>query len=170
MAETNIGDGDALHTFQDNMYGTACPDGRENITSLASKWQGFKNGYTIDHDNCVARPQATVEHINGLDHYFPNVDSRRVYITEYPDPTGDDMGNHCGWDPNQPPAGEGLKTLPGVTQPEAAWAQITVAPALREQTRSAAQTNQWTFISETGEGTDTIRTGAISLRSSATPA
>ena len=138
LAETNISNGDGLHTFEDYMYGNGLT-GNEKISSLAEKMQGLNT--TIMEK-------------------FPTFDLQRVYITEYPDPTGDDSGVHCGWDPSQRPSGEGLKTLPGVTQPEAAWAQITVATALREETRTAAATHTWKFVTETGEGSDTIGTAS----------
>jgi hypothetical protein len=82
---------------------------------------------------------------------LPGLDPSRVYITEYPNPTGDDNGDYCGWDPSQEPTGEGLKSIPGVTQPEIVWADIEVATALRNGTEAAAATHGWNFISATGE-------------------
>lgn len=82
---------------------------------------------------------------------FPGLDPKRVYITEYPNPTGDDNGDYCGWDPSQEPTGEGLKSIPGVTQPEIVWADTEVATALRNGTEAAAATHGWHFISATGE-------------------
>jgi hypothetical protein len=82
---------------------------------------------------------------------LPGLNPSRVYITEYPNPTGDDNGDYCGWDPSQEPTGEGLKSIPGVTQPEIVWADIEVATALRNGTEAAAATHGWNFISATGE-------------------
>lgn len=82
---------------------------------------------------------------------LPGLDPKRVYITEYPNPTGDDNGDYCGWDPSQEPTGEGLKSIPGVTQPEIVWADTEVATALRNGTEAASATHGWNFISATGE-------------------
>ena len=148
FVQRNVGGGAALHTFETYMYGgeitVANGEGvpeLKTITSLQTKIKGLNNAI-IDK--------------------FPTFDRRRVYITEYPDPTGDDMGNDCGWDPSQPPNGDGLKSLPGVTQPEAAWAAISVAAALRDETSFAANLPelQWNFVSRTGEGDDTIGTAS----------
>ena len=140
--QRNVGGGAAMHTFNTYMYGGQIGDGAGNpvdITSLQTKMLGLNDA---------------------IETKFPTFDRQRVYITQYPDPTGDDMGNHCGWDPSQPPSGDGLKSIPGVTQPETAWAEITVATALREETRAAAGTHSWKFVSETGEGSDTIGTAS----------
>lgn len=88
---------------------------------------------------------------------FPALDSRRIYFTEYPDPTSDDSGNYCSWNPSQTTTlGEELKGLPGVTEAELTWADITVATALRDLTKAASDFYQWIFISETGVGAQTI--------------
>ena len=138
FAETNIGDGDAAETFDTYVYG----------------------GIDVKEDNKVVESfQTIMQDLNqSIIRTFDGFDLSRVYITEYPDPTGDDMGVHCGWDPSQPPEGDGLRSLPGVTQPETIWAQVNVAATLREETRTAAQNNTWNFVTETGEGTDTIGT------------
>lgn len=82
---------------------------------------------------------------------FPGLYPKRVYITDYPNPTGDDNGDYCGWDPSQPPTGEGLKSIPGVTLPEITWADTVVATELRNKTEMAAADYGWNFISATGE-------------------
>lgn len=126
LLESNVGDGDAKRTFEKHMYG----DAAEGVTSLAEKMQKL-------NDDILAK--------------LPGLDPSRVYITEYPDPTGDDNGDHCGWDPSQSPTGEGLKSLPGVTRPEIVWADTEVATALRNGTEAAAVRHGWNFISTTGE-------------------
>ena len=123
------------------MYGGTNLDGNA-VTSLGTKMQGL--------DTDIRRR-------------FPDLDPQRVYITEYPNPTGDDNGNHCGWDPGQPPNGDGLKSLPGVTQPEIAWADMSVARALRDETETAAAMNSWHFVTrldvtDTSALADTIGT------------
>jgi len=88
---------------------------------------------------------------------FPALDTRRIYITEYPNPTGDDDGSTCGWAPWQATTfGEELKNLPGVTNLEMMWADTVVATGLRNATREAAGDYQWTFVSETDVPGETI--------------
>ena len=123
---SNVSNGDALRTFILYMYGGNDPQGKP-VTSLADKMQGLNT-------DIMKR--------------FPDLDPSRVYITEYPNPTGDDVGNDCGWDPGQPPNGAGLKNLPGVTEPETAWADMTVAKALHDVTESAAAMNLWHFVTK----------------------
>jgi hypothetical protein len=121
---SKVSSGDALKTFQAYMYGGT--DLENNVvTGLATKMQGL--------DDDIGRR-------------FPDLDPQRVYITEYPNPTGDDNGNYCGWDPSQPPNGAGLKSLPGVTEPEIAWADMSVAKALHDVTETAAALNSWHFV------------------------
>jgi len=130
--EQNLGDGAALRTFTSAMPG------------LAAKWQSLNDS-----------PGDSLA--NSLTENFPSLDTKRVYLTEYPNPTGDDAGNYCGWDPTQTTtASEQLKNLPGVTQPEMIWADTTVATALRDATETAAALHQWTFITETGVNGQTI--------------
>jgi len=132
LLTSNIPNGAALKTYQAYMFGGTNLDG-DTVTGLATKMQD------LDDD---------------IRQRFPDLDPQRVYITEYPNPTGDDNGNHCGWDPSQPPNGAGLKSLPGVTQPEIAWADMSVAKSLHDITESAAALNLWHFVTKV-DATDT---------------
>lgn len=88
---------------------------------------------------------------------FPTLERQRVYLTDYPDATGDDFGNYCGWNPMQSTIiGEELKNLPGVTQPEMIWADTYAAAGLRNSILVAANQYQWSFIQETGLNGETI--------------
>ncbi|MCK5394671.1 MAG: hypothetical protein KAJ32_01700, partial [Gammaproteobacteria bacterium] len=85
------------------------------------------------------------------------LDPGRVYLTEYPDPTGDDIGNYCGWFPEQvDTTGDRLRHLAGVTQSEMEWADIRIATDLRTATESAANDYRWNFITKTGVLDETI--------------
>lgn len=130
-AQANVETGAAMRTFNNRMFGNE----DEEITSLATKFHEL-NEY--------------------LSSNFDALDPRRVYITEYPDPTGDDSGNYCGWDPTQPPSGAGARYLPGVTLQENTWADMTVATTLRNQTETAAALHQWKFVSDLGVNGQTI--------------
>lgn len=129
--QENNESGAARRTFQDYMFGNAA----ESISSLANKFHEL-NEYLSDK-------------LSGLD-------PRRVYITEYPDPTGDDSGNYCGWSPALPLSGAGARFLPGVTLQESTWADMTVAAALRNGTETAAALHQWKFVTRLGESGETI--------------
>jgi hypothetical protein len=86
---------------------------------------------------------------------FPAFESARFYLTEYLNPTGDADGSLCGWAPDQP-ADQVWNNLPGVTIDEMAWADSTVAAALKKATHDAALDYQWTFISQTDIAGETI--------------
>jgi len=139
--DTKIKAGDALHTFEAYMYGGVDIDGIPQ-TSLATKMQELN--------------QAIVDK-------FGDRVPERVYITEIPNATADDLGNHCGWEPSQPPEGDGLKFLPGFTQAEAAWGDMSIMTALHDQTETAAALNLWTFVTNAGDPTNPSATiGSIS--------
>lgn len=131
LAQRNIEAGAALQTFNDHMFGNE----GAGVTSLATKFHELNEYLAAE---------------------FAAFDQRRLYITEYPDPTADDLGNYCGWDPSQPPMGDGLRYLPGVSVQENTWAHLTVASALRDQTETAAALHQWNFVSEFGDNGQTI--------------
>lgn len=85
------------------------------------------------------------------------LDTGRVYLTEYPDPTGDDIGNYCGWFPQQADTtGDEYRHLFGVTQNEMEWADIKIATDLRAATTAAANDYGWNFITKTGVFDETI--------------
>jgi len=88
---------------------------------------------------------------------LPDLDRGRVYLTEYPDPSSDDLGTYCGWTPTLAES-DVFAMLPGVTQPEMTWADMTVATFLRttmQDTTTLAE-HDWQFISATGDGNETI--------------
>ncbi|MCK4708528.1 MAG: hypothetical protein KAU21_07920, partial [Gammaproteobacteria bacterium] len=85
------------------------------------------------------------------------LDPGRVYLTEYPDPTSDDIGNYCGWFPDQADTtGDVFRHLFGVTQSEMEWADIKIAADLRAATATAANDYGWNFITNTGVFDETI--------------
>ena len=133
-----------LYTYGDGTFndGTGGPDGE---TNLEEKFFNLDNALELN------LPQLANK-------------SERIYLTQYPNPTGNADGSSCGWDPTQPTTlGEELKNLPGVTQPEILWADTTVAAALRDETARVARDNHgWTFISDRGVDSDTIGTASRS--------
>ncbi|MGD2171256.1 MAG: PKD domain-containing protein [Gammaproteobacteria bacterium] len=102
-----------------------------------------------------------------LKKYFPSLidhtgntvlrNPERIYLTQYPDPTGDDSGNYCGWLPTQvSDPDQRLTNIPGVTNPEIAWADAEIATSLRDTTQVSADRFAWQFITRTGVADETI--------------
>lgn len=88
---------------------------------------------------------------------LPGLDRSRVYLTEYPDATGDDQGVYCGWTTTLAES-DVYAMLPGVTRPEMTWADMTVATFLRDTMKDTTGLahHDWQFISATGDGDETI--------------
>jgi hypothetical protein len=83
---------------------------------------------------------------------FPGLDGERIYLTEYPDITRDDRNNYCGWTPGLASGADRFSRLPGVTEAEWAWADLTVVTSLSDSIEAAAAENRWRFIRRTGNG------------------
>ena len=153
--DTPVGGGGALAFFE----------GKENDEGDPISPAGEPSGWTTKIEFLEGQ-WANLN--NELKAFFPVVEDEatgaenlrhpgRVYLTEYPDPTGDDIGSYCGWLPVQSTtSGEELRNLPGVTQSEMEWADSRIATDLRNATQEAADRYQWKFITETGENNQTI--------------
>jgi len=142
LTAQNIATGAAEQTFIEYMFGVQRPPPDEDTLSLSQRFNLLHN-HLLEH--------------------LPELDAQRVYITQYPDLTGNDDGDYCGWDPAQALTSglpgtlpEGLKNVPGVTRPEMEWAGQTVARTLSDVTEWVAASFQWQFISETGVDGQTI--------------
>jgi flavin-binding protein dodecin len=135
--DTTVASGDALRTFNVNAYIATDPQGAIINASLADKLRGIQS----DSDGSKAT----------LDKHFPLLEKQRVYITQYPDFTSDDVGNYCGWIPGSS-GNDDLKNLPGVTQSETTWMDLTVTNTLREEIKNAALLQQWNYVADTGNG------------------
>ncbi len=114
--------------------GKAAEEFSDRLPLLAGKWQ--------DLDTKISE-------------VFTTLDAGRVYLTEYLNPSGNADGSYCGWDPRQS-VDQVLDNLPGVTVDEMAWADETVAPALRKATRDAVTKYHWNFVDETEVPGETI--------------
>ena len=76
---------------------------------------------------------------------FPDIarDSRRVFITQYPNATEDETGTACGPRLERLP---GIVDIPGWSSPEWIWAEQTVIPGINSAVSAAANEHGWTFV------------------------
>jgi hypothetical protein len=70
------------------------------------------------------------------------VRSGRVYITEYVDMTKDDALVYCAFDRTDP-----LGAIPGITQDEMAWLDVTATRSINGAVAQAAATHGWVAVS-----------------------
>jgi hypothetical protein len=75
------------------------------------------------------------------------VDPGRVFLTEYPDFTRNDVGEACGWVPGEQ-IGATNQNMPGVSQPEHVWAGDIVSAELKAEMDLAAGLYGWNFVTE----------------------
>jgi hypothetical protein len=73
--------------------------------------------------------------------FLPILSPESVYITEYPDPTTDDLGNYCGY-PNPGTANSPV----GFDADEFKWASQTVATSLNAELKKAADAVGWNYV------------------------
>ena len=78
------------------------------------------------------------------------MDPTRVYLTEIPDVTRDELGELCAWPTELPGYLETLRIaaqqVPGVTETEMEWASTYVLTELRAAMRAAADKHGWQFV------------------------
>lgn len=137
--------GNALDTFNQNMFGQLDDQGAVNKLSFGEKLQRLQDE----------------KYKNSIAALFPSLDSHRIYITEYLDASSDDNGNYCGWTTDDS-GGRALKTIPGMTEEENTWADLTVATTLREELKNAVALQRWTYIDKTGNSDETITSASRS--------
>lgn len=71
------------------------------------------------------------------------VRSGRVYITEYVDMTKDDARSYCRFDRTDP-----LGAIPGITQDEMLWLDLTATRSINGAVAEAAATHGWVAVGE----------------------
>jgi hypothetical protein len=71
------------------------------------------------------------------------VRSGRVYITEYVDMTKDDARIYCSFDRTDP-----LGAIPGITQDEMAWLDVTATRSINGAVAEAAATHGWVSVGQ----------------------
>jgi hypothetical protein len=71
------------------------------------------------------------------------VRSHRVYITEYVDMTKDDARIYCSFDRTDP-----LGAIPGITQDEMLWLDLTATRSINGAVAEAAATHGWVAVGE----------------------
>ena len=73
------------------------------------------------------------------------MDPARVYLTEVPDVTRNEVGQFCGWDTALLPSAA-LLQLPGVSQAEMAWASTYALAQLQATMQAAADEHGWQLV------------------------
>ncbi len=153
-------------SFVNFLFGSSLPAGKLSFTELClsvydkAASESEPGTALVTFNEALTRLPGQWQNLNAelkKDEHFPSLDSGRVYLTEYPDPTGDDNGDYCAWDPSQTTTlGHEIKNIPGITLPEIFWADTVVGSTLRNETAAAAAKYQWKFITETGINGQTI--------------
>jgi len=67
----------------------------------------------------------------------------RVFITEYPDSSHDELVTPCDWDPSQP---LDPTQLIGITGPEFDWFSRTMVAGIHDELQAAASAHGWNFV------------------------
>jgi lysophospholipase L1-like esterase len=71
-----------------------------------------------------------------------------VYVTGYPNPTRDDQGAVCRFDPADP-----ARALPGLSPEEGQWVDAYVLPTLNAAVQAAATAHGWRYVEPPAQAT-----------------